>query len=165
MSKNSSQQRSRQAGVQALRWLDRSTSGAPLLTKAHELLALEHALTSLLPAGLARHVHVSQRDGPLLIVMVPGPAYAARLRQMVSGVARRLQDAGWPVEQIVVRIDARGPLPRTEKPLRDIQPLDTQALQSFEALGRQVAPGPLADAIHRLLEHHERGAGDLPHKR
>lgn len=154
MFKMSPPRRSRQAGVPALDWLDHSTSGVRLLDQAHELLALEGVLAGTLPANLARQVRVAHKDGPTLTVMVPGAAHAARLRQMLPATARRLQAAGWPIEQIIVRIDARGPLPRTEKPLREIQPLGPQALQSFKTLGQTVAPGPLADAIQRLLRHH-----------
>ncbi|CAM5179864.1 hypothetical protein CDEF62S_05055 [Castellaniella defragrans] len=155
MSKTSPFRRSRQPGVPALDWLGRHPEGSDLLQTAHELLALETAVSGALPAGLARRVRVAHRDGPLLTLMVPGPAHAARLRQMLPALAHRLQTAGWPIERIVVRIDARGPLPETEKPLREIQPLGSQALQSFEALGQTVAPGPLADAIQRLLNHHK----------
>jgi hypothetical protein len=156
MSKTSSSRRSAQPGVQALDWLGRNPRGSDLLHAAHDLLALESALAGTLPAALARRVCAAQLDGALLTVMVPGAAHAARLRQMLPAAVQRLRDAGWPVERIVVRIDARGPLPGTEKPLREIQPLGPQALRSFERLGREVAPGPLADAIQRLLSRHGR---------
>lgn len=155
MSKTASFPRSRRAGVQALDWLDHHPQGSGLLQTAHELLALQAALAGTLPAALARRTQVAQRNGTELTVMVPGPAHAARLRQMTPEIARGLRQAGWPIEQIVVRIDARATIHGAQKPLRETQPLGPEALRSFETLGSQVAPGPLADAIRRLLSHHQ----------
>jgi len=155
MSKTSSFRRSRQSGVQALDWLDRHPGGSNLLLTAHELLEMEATVAGTLPPGLARRVRAAHRDGPVLTLMVPGAAHAARLRQVLPATIDRLQAAGWPIERIVVRIDARGPLPVAEKPLREIQPLGPGALESFETLERAVTPGPLADAIRRLLDHHK----------
>lgn len=89
-----------------------------------------------------------------MTVMVPGPAHAARLRQMTAEAVRHLQAAGWPVEDIVVRIDAAMGRTWTQKPHREAEPLGEKALQSFEDLQHRVRPGPLADAIDRLLRHH-----------
>jgi hypothetical protein len=75
---------------------------------------------------------------------------------MTPAIAQRLQQSGWTIEQIVVRIDARAAVGEAQKPLRETQPLGPEALRSFETLGSQVAPGPLADAIRRLLSHHGR---------
>lgn len=155
MSKSGYFPRSRRAGVQALDWLDHHPQGSGLLRTAHELLALQAVLAGALPAALARRIQVAQRNGTELTVMVPGPAHAARLRQMIPAIAHRLRQAGWPIERIVVRIDARTAVGGAQKPLRETQPLGLEALRSFETLGSQVAPGPLADAIRRLLSHHK----------
>jgi len=155
MSKTAPVQRSRQSGVPALDWLGRHPRGSDLLQTAHELLALQAVLAGTLAPALGRRIRAAQREGPVLTVVVPGAAHAARLRQMTAAMIRRLQQAGWPIEQIVVRIDARPDVNRTQQPIREIQPLGTEALRSFEALGGQVAPGPLADAIRRLIIHHK----------
>lgn len=154
MSKVSSVRRSRQPGTAALDWLDHHPGGAQLLRTAREFLAIEAALATALPPTLARHVRVARWDGPEITAMVPGPAHASRLRQLTTAAAARLQEAGWPVTRIVVRVDAGLGRQWTQRPVRETRPLDAQALESFEDLGRQVAPGPLADAISRLLRHH-----------
>ncbi|WP_320347139.1 DciA family protein [Castellaniella sp.] len=146
--------RDRSSGTPAHEWLGRSPQGAHMMRTAHELLAVQAVLAGTLPPSLARQVRVARIDGPRIVVMVPGPAHAARLRQTTEAAARRIRDAGWPVEHIVVRIDAAMGRVWTKKPQRMVQPLGETALQSFEGLQRQVAPGPLADAIGRLLRHH-----------
>ena len=146
--------RNRSSGTAALEWLDRNPQGAHMMRTARELLAIQAVLAGTLPPALARQIRVARIDGPQITVMVPGPAHAARLRQLTEAAALRIQDAGWPVERIIVRIDAAMGRTWTQKPRREAQPLGEDALRSFEDLGRQVAPGPLADAIGRLLRHH-----------
>ena len=43
---------------------------------------------------------------------------------------------------------------RAAHPPKLAQPLGAQALDAFDELGKAVRPGPLADAIARLLAHH-----------
>ncbi|MGB7482672.1 DciA family protein [Castellaniella ginsengisoli] len=154
MSMTTPPRRNRSAGAPVLEWLDRHPQGSHMMHTARELLAVQAVLAGTLPPALARRIQVARIDGPKITVMVPGPAHAARLRQLTEAAARRIRDAGWPVEQIVVRIDAAMGRTWTEKPRREAEPLGENALRSFEDLGRQVAPGPLADAIGRLLRHH-----------
>lgn len=146
--------RNRSSGTPALEWLDRNPQGAHMMRAVRELLAVQAVVAGTLPPALARHIRVASMDGQHITVMVPGPAHAARLRQLTEAAARRVREAGWPVERIVVRIDAAMGRTWTQKPRREAEPLGENALQSFEDLGRQVAPGPLADAIGRLLRHH-----------
>ncbi|MFV0282607.1 MAG: DciA family protein [Castellaniella sp.] len=125
-----------------------------MMRTVRELLAIQAVLAGALPPALAHQTRVAKKDGPQITVMVPGPAHAARLRQLTEAAARRIRDAGWPVERIVVRIDAAMGRTETEKSRREAEPLGENALRSFKDLERQVAPGPLADAIGRLLRHH-----------
>jgi hypothetical protein len=153
---SASHHRSRSSGIPALNWLSHHPQGSRLLRTAHELLALQAALARILPPALGRRIRVARMDGHQITIMVPGPAHAARLRQLTDDAARKLREAGWPVDTIVVRIDAAPGLDETRKPLRETQPLNEQALQSFEDLQQQLAPSPLADAIAKLLRHHRR---------
>ncbi|MHA3903831.1 DciA family protein [Castellaniella sp. WN] len=146
--------RNRSSGTPALEWLDRHPQGAHMMRTARELLAIQAVLAGTLPPALARRIRVARIDGLQITVMVPGPAHAARLRQLTEAAAGRIREAGWPVERIVVRIDAAMDRTWTQKPGREAEPLGESALRSFEDLERRVAPGPLADAIGRLLRHH-----------
>lgn len=146
--------RSRSIGVPVLDWLGHHPQGAQLMQTARELLAIQQSLATHLPPALQRQAKVARIDGQAITVMVPGPAHAARLRQMTSQAASHLRDAGWAIDTIVVRIDASMGRNVTQKPLRETPPMNTQALQAFEALSHSLAPSPLADAVSRLLKHH-----------
>lgn len=154
MSGTTSDARSRQLGQPAADWLDHHPQGVRLMQTAHELLAIEAALRRQLPGALAQRTCVASRDGTTLTLIVPGPAHAARLRQLTGRAAQALQAAGWPVEQIVVRIDARRDPADARRSQREIEPLGPGALAAFRELEADVAPGPLAEAIRRLLRHH-----------
>ncbi len=154
MSKASPDRRARLPGRPALDWLAHHPQGARMLQTARELLAIQSALAAVLPPALARHMRVARVDGPQITVVVPGPAHAARLRQLTAGAAEHLNTAGWPIHRILIRIDAAMGRGATQTAIREAEPLGEAALRSFEALGREVAPGPLADAIGRLLRHH-----------
>lgn len=146
--------RSHAAAIPALSWLADDPSGARLMRTAHRLLAAQAALEQVLPRPLAAHVRVARIHGPQMTVVVPGPAYAARLRQLATQATEHLAEAGWPIRQIVVRIDAAMRPIEAPKPRRMARGLDARALQSFRDLQQAIAPGPLAQAITRLLRHH-----------
>jgi len=89
------------------------------------------------------------------MIAVPNGAHAAKLRQLAPRLTDTLARAGWHVDEIKIRVQA-GPCtpPPYCPPVKEAIPLDKQALQAFSALGEQLQPGPLADAVARLIKHH-----------
>ena len=132
------------AGLEDLR------RGSRLSTTRRGLLA------ALLPPGMGEVCAVVKLDNRRLELAVPGPAYAAKLRQMAPSLAQALAGRGWLLDEIAVRVQAGMPRPgsRTARPAKAAQPLGAQALEAFDELGKAMRPGPLADAIARLLAHH-----------
>lgn len=147
--------RSSSAGL-AASWLARAPQGAQVLATAHQLLALEGVIRGQLPPALAARVHAATVNRQHLTLAVPGSAYASKLRQLAPSLLGALNQAGWNLTGISVRIQAS--LGQNETKLanqpRMAQPLGETALQAFDALKANVQPGPLADAIDRLLKHH-----------
>ena len=140
----------------ALSWLGHDMSGASVLATARRHLQIQQALAALLPRGLGEVCAVIKLDNQRLELAVPGPAYAAKLRQMAPSLAQALAGRGWVLDEIAVRVQAGMPRPgsREARPPKSAQPLGQEALQAFDELGRAIRPGPLADAIARLLAHH-----------
>lgn len=148
----------------ALGWLGHDTRGAGVLATARRHLQLQRAVASLLPPGLGAVCVVAKLEGGCLQLAVPGPAHAAKLRQMAPRLAQALSGQGWNTTEVTVKVQAGMPRPgaRTPRPPKTAQPLGPSALQAFESLGRTVRPGPLADAIARLLDHHRGSGSDTP---
>lgn len=90
-----------------------------------------------------------------LTLMVSSAAFAAKFRQIAPRVTTHLQSSGWNVNEIKLRVQGGLGLPDTKKPEKEARALDQQDLRAFEELNKNLRPGPLADAVARLLAHHQ----------
>lgn len=139
----------------AIDWLGSDRHGANVLTAARTLLALESAVQEILPPGLAQACRVARMENRQATLAVPSAAYAARLRQLAPRTVARLAHSGWNLTEIHVRVQA-GLLQsgtNTSRP-KQSNPLDSQALEAFRGLHENLRPGPLADAVARLVARH-----------
>jgi|SRR5690554_2843029 len=153
--KSGSKPRSSSA-YQALNWLALDDTGASLVATAQALMQAENVIRKALPPILAPSCRVAKIDRQCLTLAVPAAAHATRLRQLTPTLLRALESHGWNLNRIEIRVQA-GLLAQAHKsPPREVQPLGRKALESFEELQKNVSPGPLADAIGRLLTHHRR---------
>ncbi|SAI65943.1 Protein of uncharacterised function (DUF721) [Bordetella ansorpii] len=148
---------SRRSGETALGWLGSDTRGAGVLATARVHLQIQHAVAAILPPGLGAVCVVAKMESQRLYLAVPGPAHAAKLRQLAPRIAQTLSAQGWNLNEINVKVQAGMPRPgaKAPRPPKLAQPLAGSALEAFEQLGQNVRPGPLADAIARLLRHHK----------
>jgi hypothetical protein len=140
--------------AQILEWLGTDQHSAGVLETARQLLAAEALIVQALPVALARRIKVAQIDRQRMTLSVPGAAHAARLRHMTPTLLQHMRDHGWNVNEIILRVYAGIPENAIKTAPRDVRALDAGALQAFGALRRNVRPGPLADALERLLRHH-----------
>lgn len=141
--------------AQVLEWLGTDQHGASVLETARQLMAAEALIVQALPVAMARRIKVAQIDRQRMTISVPGAAHAARLRQIAPTLLKHMQDKGWNINEIILRVYAGMPDTVTKTTERETRPLDAQALQAFATLRRNVRPGPLADALERLLKHHQ----------
>jgi len=141
-----------------LGWLGHDPQGAGVLATARRLMQVRQDIAATLPAPLNAVCQVAKIENQRVILAVPSAAYAAKLRQLAPRMAQALTARGWNLNEIAVRVQAglAGIGTEISRPPRETQPLDDQALAAFEALRDQLRPGPLADAVARLLVHHGR---------
>jgi hypothetical protein len=142
--------------VLALKWLDGDQRGAQVLATARNLLQVEQTAKTVLPAALAEVCKVARIERQQLTLAVPSAAYAAKLRQLAPRVVKLLTDNGWNLNEIIVKVQAHSSRIETKPAVREVVPLDDSALAAFDDLQSKLRPGPLADAINRLLKHHRR---------
>ncbi len=143
------------AAVLAVSWLSDDQRGSQVLAAARELIAVEQAAKQALPPALAEVCKVARIDRQQITLAVPGAAHAAKLRQIAPRIIQLLNSKGWNLTQISVRVQAGLAKTRTKTPSREVVPLDGTALKAFETLHSELRPGPLADAVQRLLRHHQ----------
>jgi len=141
-----------------LAWLGHDLRSAGVLATARRLLQIRQDLAAALPAPMRDVCQIAGMENQRVILAVPSAAYAAKLRQLAPRLAQALTARGWNLNEIAVRVQAGLPGPGTisSRPPREAVPLDAGALDAFQALHAQLEPGPLADAVARLLAHHGR---------
>lgn len=145
-----------QAADLPLNWLGGDQQGASVLAAARNMLAIQDAMRQALPAAMADACQVARIERQRITLAVPSAAYASKLRQLAPRVAQMLSSKGWDVQEIAVRVQAGLPWAKAQSAPRTTTPLDDAALDAFEALRNNLRPGPLSDAITRLLDHHRK---------
>lgn len=138
----------------AVSWLGSDQHGASVLAAARNLLAVEEAIKAVLPPALAAVCRVARIDRQQLTLAVPSAAYASKLRQLAPRIIQVLKQNGWNLDNAQIRVQAALQQTTTAPPTREAIPLDENALRAFDTLRSQLRPGPLADAVNRLLAHH-----------
>jgi hypothetical protein len=138
----------------AVSWLGVDQQGSQVLETARMLLAIECEAKKALPPAFAHVCKAARLDRQQLTLAVPSAAYASKLRQLAPSIVRLLVDGGWNINEINVRVQAGLLQKQTKKASREFEPLGDKALAAFTELQAHVRPGPLADAIKRLIAHH-----------
>ncbi|CAP41036.1 DciA family protein [Bordetella petrii] len=148
---------SRRGSNTALSWLGHDARGAGVLATARAHLQIQYAVAKVLPPALAAVCVVAKLEGQRLQLAVPSAAHAAKLRQLAPRIAQTLCAQGWNLNEIAVRVQAGMPKPgaKSPRPPKEAEPLGDTALGAFEQLREELRPGPLADAVARLLAHHK----------
>ncbi|HLS21065.1 MAG TPA: DciA family protein [Paenalcaligenes sp.] len=154
-----SHRRSRgQPAAHPLQWLGTQGTHTDILTQAKQLIAIEQALSPLLPAALRQACHAIQLQEQVLTLAVPSHHHASRLRQITPRLVQALQKQRWRITDIQLRVQqqAAAPPPATDTEQRT-KKLSTAAISAFAELKNELPDGPLAKAIENLIENHQSG--------
>lgn len=130
-------------------WLDRDPAFCELARRIGDLLALQHALQRACPKA---PIVVSGLNAGTVTVVVPGAAWATRLRQIEPTLVAALAAEGLRVERLKIR--PRRELPPVPRHSAPRLPPPAQALSAIDALAREVVESPLKQALAQLLRHH-----------
>ena len=136
-------------------WLGHDSQAASVLATAQLHLKVRAAIGEAIPPAMRGAFEVIRLEAHALTLMVSSAAFAAKFRQIAPRVTTHLQSSGWNVNEIKLRVQGGLGLPDTKKPEKEARALDKQDLQALEELNKNLRPGPLADAVARLLAHHQ----------
>jgi hypothetical protein len=142
-------------GAHLIGWLGHDAQAASVLATAQLHLKLRAAVEQALPATMRGAFEVLKIEQSSLTLMVSNAAFAAKFRQLAPRVTAHIRAMGWNFAEIKLRVQGGLGIPATVQPLKEARALDQQDLKTFEALTQQLRPGPLADAVARLLAHHQ----------
>jgi len=150
--------RSRTAGqsgsTHLIGWLGHDSQSANVLATAQMHLNMRSAVVSALPVNMRSAFEVIKLEKQVLTLMVSSAAFAAKFRQLAPRVMTHMQTAGWNITEIKLKVQGGLGLPEIIKPPREARTLDQHDLKAFETLQSALRPGPLAEAVAKLLRHH-----------
>jgi hypothetical protein len=145
-------------GAHLIGWLGHDAQAASVLATAQLHLKLRAVVEQALPAAMRGAFDVLKIEQSTLTLMVNSAAFAAKFRQLAPRVTAHIQAAGWNLVEIKLRVQGGLGIPVAVQPAKEARALDQQDLKTFEVLNQQLRPGPLADAVARLLAHHQASA-------
>ena len=131
--------------------LSRTDAFAPLRAGVEQMSAMRRDLAALLPDYLASSVEPGFIKEGTLTLFAAHSALAARLRHLEPRLLSELQQRGWSVRTLAVKVRPRAvkepPAPKQAR----MTPAGAAALQ---ALSRTLAPSPLREALARMAARH-----------
>ena len=136
-------------------WLGHDSQSANVLATAQMHLKMRSAVVSALPINMRSAFEVVKLENQVLTLMVSSAAFAAKFRQLAPRVTTHMQTAGWNIAEIKLKVQGGLGLPEVVKPPREARTLDQNDLKAVETLQTALRPGPLADAVAKLLRHHQ----------
>ena len=139
-----------------LAWAEQGQTTAAVMLTAQRLLTVQSIISNQLPVSMRNGFAVAQVKAAELTLIVDHAALAAKLRQLTPSLLKHIRDSGWNAESLKIKVASKPNRPLPHKVIREAQPLDDTALGHFENLRHTLEPGPLAEAVERLLSHHRR---------
>jgi hypothetical protein len=131
--------------------LEHNDALGPLRAGMQQSRALNSDLHKLLPDYLAAHVKASLIKDGTLVVLTEHSALAARLRHLEPALIGQLQQRGWTVQKLRIKIKPLSSALASVPPKPTLSPAALAALRTL--LSATDAP-PLQEAVRRLLERH-----------
>lgn len=141
--------------------LGRTDAFAALRAGVEQIAALERDLSTLLPDYLATSVEPGFVKDGTLTLFAAHSALAARLRHLEPRLLADLQQRGWNVRALAVKVRPRAAAEAPAEKQARMTPAGARALHS---LSETLPPSPLQAALARMAARHlpggARGEGD-----
>lgn len=120
--------------------------------KVDELLILQRHYEQIAPSSLVRASHVMQIDQQTLVIAADNGTVAAKLRQLGPEFTQLLQNRGYEITGIQIRVQVA--LPVTTRPPRPTS-LSSIGRQQLVDLTVKLKDSPLKTALQRLAKSKE----------
>ncbi|MDE1183209.1 DciA family protein [Paraburkholderia sp.] len=133
--------------------LNRTDAYAALRAGVEQIAALEADLKQLLPDYLATSVEPGFIKDGVLALFAGHNALAARLRQIEPRLLSELQQRGWPVTSLRIRV--RPQAVKEPPPIKQAR-MTAAGAGALQALSESLAPSPLREALAKMAARHLR---------
>lgn len=133
--------------------LSRTDAFAALRAGVEQIAALERDLKQLLPSYLATSVEPGFIKDGVLSLFAAHNALAARLRHLEPTLLSELQQRGWAVNTLKVRVR---PQPVKEPPPIKQARMTPAGADALRELSETLAPSPLQAALAKMAARHRK---------
>jgi hypothetical protein len=131
--------------------LDRTDAFRALRAGVEQVAALQRDLTSLLPDYLAANVEPGFIKDGVLALFAAHNALAARLRHIEPRLLADLQQRGWAIDSLKIRVR---PQPMKEPaPIKQAR-MSAAGASALHDLAETLAPSPLQEALAKMAARH-----------
>ncbi|MCG1053639.1 DUF721 domain-containing protein [Mycetohabitans sp. B5] len=124
---------------------------AALQAGVRQVAALEAALQAVLPGYLASHVHAGPIKDQALTLFAAHNALAARLRHLEPTVLAELQQRGFALRAIKIRVRPQAPAAAAQIKQARVSAAGADCLRE---LADALEPSPLQQAVARMAQRH-----------
>ncbi|CAG4917586.1 DUF721 domain-containing protein [Paraburkholderia gardini] len=131
--------------------LNRTDAFAALRAGVEQIAALERDLKQLLPDYLATSIEPGFIKEGVLTLFAAHNALAARLRHLEPSLLSDLQQRGWAVNSLRIRVR---PQAVKEPPPPKQARMTARGAEALHALSETLAPSPLREALARMAARH-----------
>jgi hypothetical protein len=131
--------------------LERTDAFAALRAGVEQIAALQRDLGQLLPDYLAASVEPGFIKDGVLALFAAHNALAARLRHLEPSLVSALQQRGWAVNSLRIRIR---PQPIKEPPAPKQALMSAAGASALHELSESLAPSPLQEALAKMANRH-----------
>ncbi|WP_153099328.1 DUF721 domain-containing protein [Paraburkholderia hayleyella] len=136
----------------AVEVLNRADTFAALRAGIEQIAALQRDLRQLLPDYLATSIEPGFIKNGVLALFAAHNALAARLRHLEPRLLADLQQRGWAVNTLKIRV--RPQTLKEPQPVKQARMTST-AVAALQALSESLAPSPLQAALARMSARHQ----------
>ncbi|HLX02043.1 MAG TPA: DUF721 domain-containing protein [Trinickia sp.] len=137
--------------------LTRTDAFAALRAGVEQIAALERDLKQLLPSYLATSVEPGFIKDGVLSLFAAHNALAARLRHLEPTLLSELQQRGWAVNTLKVRVR---PQPAKEPPPIKQARMTPAGADALRELSETLSPSPLQAALAKMAARHRKPRGE-----
>lgn len=120
-----------------------------LTRKAQQLMALQRLLEQAIPASLKRGCRVLQLERQTMTLAADNSAIAAKLRQLSTDLAAKLQEMGCEVTVIQIQVQVNVP-PHSSPPKPHL--LSASGKNTLNEFAGKLSDSPLKEALNRLVK-------------
>ncbi|SAL01518.1 DUF721 domain-containing protein [Caballeronia ptereochthonis] len=132
--------------------LDRTDAFRALRAGVEQVAALQRDLGSLLPDYLASNVEPGFIKDGVLALFAAHNALAARLRHIEPRLLSDLQQRGWAVDSLKIRVRPR---PMTDPPPPKQARMSAAGASALQELAQALPSSPLQEALAKMAARHD----------